>query len=83
MDGVWRNFGGDHNVVSYRALSPEEIAEVLDMFPERMRKKIEKKLEGVDGRDVTDAELLHPREEFMPRFEEGEDENEEGGKGVQ
>ncbi|RAH46595.1 uncharacterized protein BO95DRAFT_442109 [Aspergillus brunneoviolaceus CBS 621.78] len=71
MDGVWRNFGHDRNVISYRALSPEEIFEVPGIFPGWVRERIEKGLEGVDGRDVTDIEqLLHPREELLPKFED-------------
>ncbi|OJK01316.1 hypothetical protein ASPACDRAFT_115958 [Aspergillus aculeatus ATCC 16872] len=70
MDGVWRNFGHDRNVVSYRALSAEEISEVLD-FPGWMRQRVEKGLEEVDGRDVTDIEqLLDPSEELLPKYED-------------
>ncbi|PYI15113.1 hypothetical protein BO99DRAFT_406163 [Aspergillus violaceofuscus CBS 115571] len=71
MDGVWRNWGQGRNVVSYRALSSEEISEVLGIFPGWMREKFEQGLEGVDGRDVMDIEqLLHPREELLPKFED-------------
>ncbi|RAK76590.1 uncharacterized protein BO72DRAFT_448835 [Aspergillus fijiensis CBS 313.89] len=71
MDGVWRNFSHDRSVVSYHVLSPEEISEVLGIFPGWVREKIEKGLEGVDGRDVTDIEqLLHPKEELLPKFED-------------
>jgi hypothetical protein len=47
MDGVWRNVDKDGNVISYRALSPEEIAKALSIFPGWMREKLEKRLEGV------------------------------------
>jgi hypothetical protein len=71
MDGVWRNFDKDRKVISYQALSPEEITETLNIFPGWMRKMIEKRLEGIDGRNVTDIEqLMHPGEDLMPKFEE-------------
>ncbi|QKX61683.1 uncharacterized protein TRUGW13939_08838 [Talaromyces rugulosus] len=71
MDGVWRNFDGAKNVVSYQALSREEITEVLNVFPKSMRQNLAKKLEGVDGRDVMDIEqLLHPGKDLMPKFDE-------------
>lgn len=74
MDGVWRNVDKDGNVISYRALSPEKIAEALNIFPGWMREKLEKKLEGVDGRNVTDAEqLMRPGKDPLPNFEEGRD----------
>ncbi|KAF7114603.1 hypothetical protein CNMCM5793_009248 [Aspergillus hiratsukae] len=77
MDGVWRNVDKVGNVISYRALSPEEIAEALNIFPGWMREKLEKKLEGVDGRDVTDMEqLMRPGKDLLPKF--GEDEDVEG-----
>jgi hypothetical protein len=37
MDGEWRNVEKDGNVISYRALSPEEFAEALNIFPGWMR----------------------------------------------
>lgn len=47
------------------------IAEVLDIFPGRMQKRIEKRLERIDGRSITDMEqLLHPGEDLMPKFEQ-------------
>jgi hypothetical protein len=74
MDGVWRNVDKDGNVISYRALSPEEIAKALSIFPGWMREKLEKRLEGVDGRDVTDIEqLMRPGGDLLPRFEEDGD----------
>jgi hypothetical protein len=73
MDGVWRNFDGAGNVLSYRALNPEEIKEALEFFPKSVREKIEKELDGVDGRDVTDMEqLLQPREDLVTKLEENE-----------
>ncbi|CRG85676.1 hypothetical protein PISL3812_02707 [Talaromyces islandicus] len=75
MDGVWRTFDRAGNVVSYLALSPEEIKEALNIFPKSFRENIEKRLDGVDGRNVTDIEqLLHPREDLLPKFEENEGE---------
>ena len=39
MDGVFRNFGKDGaKVWSYRTLNPEEIKEVVNLFPEDKRK---------------------------------------------
>ena len=39
-----------------------------------MREKLEKKLEGVDGRNVTDTEqLMRPGKDLLPNFEEGRD----------
>lgn len=78
MDGVWRNFDGAGNVVSYQALSPEEIKDALEFSPKSVREKIEKRLDGVDGRDVTDIEqLLHPREDLVTKFEENEGKTDE------
>ncbi|KAL3444774.1 hypothetical protein BJX65DRAFT_282867 [Aspergillus insuetus] len=69
MDGVCRNYDGNRKVVSYRALSPGEIAELLATFPDRMREKVEARLEGVDGRSVTDVEqLMNPPRELQPKF---------------
>ncbi|KIW11771.1 hypothetical protein PV08_09043 [Exophiala spinifera] len=66
-DGVWRNFGKDGKVFSYRALSPEEIKEVVGLFGGDTRSDLESKLDGVDGRDVKDADqLLHPGAEIAP-----------------
>ncbi|RLL97721.1 hypothetical protein CFD26_107141 [Aspergillus turcosus] len=74
MDGVWRNVDKDGNVISYRALSPDEIAEALNIFPGWLRDKFEKKLEGVDGRNVTDTEqLMRPGKDLLPNFKEDED----------
>ncbi|KAL2837680.1 hypothetical protein BJX68DRAFT_249616 [Aspergillus pseudodeflectus] len=76
-DGVWRNYDGNRKVISYRPLSPEEIAEVLAMYPAWMREMLESQLEGVDGRSVTDVEqLMNPASEVGPNFED--DGNEDG-----
>ncbi|KAL3465583.1 hypothetical protein BJX64DRAFT_285515 [Aspergillus heterothallicus] len=59
MDGAWRNHDGNGKVVSYRALSPGEIAEVLgDVSGSNARESCEGPGEGVDGRAVTDFEQL-------------------------
>jgi hypothetical protein len=77
MDGVWRNYDGNRKVISYRPLSPEEIAEVLAMYPAWMREMLESQLEGVDGRSITDVEqLMNPASEVGPKFED--DGNEDG-----
>jgi hypothetical protein len=62
----------DGNVIGYRALRPDKIAEARNIIPGWMREKLEKRLEGVDGRNVTDTEqLMHPGEGLMPNFEDG------------
>ncbi|KAL5042430.1 hypothetical protein BDW71DRAFT_146574 [Aspergillus fruticulosus] len=67
-DGVLRTISGDHKVVDYRRLSPEEIQTVMQAFPQRHRDQVKDKFVGVDGRDVTDEEQLwHPSEELVPR----------------
>jgi hypothetical protein len=67
MDGVWREFGKDGKVWSYRTLSPEEIKEMVNMWPEDIRSFLEKELEGVDGPNVKDIpQLLHPDADIMP-----------------
>ncbi|KAL4739560.1 hypothetical protein BDV11DRAFT_187401 [Aspergillus similis] len=77
MDGVWRNYDGNQKVISYRPLSPEEITEVLSAYPAWMREMLVNKLEGVDGRSVTDIEqLTNPASEVGPKFEDGGKENE-------
>jgi len=74
MDGVWRNFGKDGKVFSYRTLSPEEIKEVVGLFGESIQSRLKNRLEGVDGRDVKDMEqLLHPGAEIMPPLSDSED----------
>jgi hypothetical protein len=76
MDGVWRNYDGNRKAISYRPLSPEEIAEVLATYPDWMREMLGKQLEGVDGRSVTDVEqLMNPASEVGPRFEDAEGEH--------
>jgi hypothetical protein len=56
--------------VSYRPLSPAEITEVLVIFLSRMREEVERRLEGIDGRNVTDTEqLLYPSDDIMPIVE--------------
>ncbi|KAL3450836.1 hypothetical protein BJX65DRAFT_270191 [Aspergillus insuetus] len=71
MDGVWRNYDGNRKVISYRALSPKEIEDVLDIMPDWMREQLGERLEGVDGRIVTDAEhLVNPAPELRPKFED-------------
>jgi hypothetical protein len=71
MDGVWRNYDRNRKVISYRALSPDEITEVLDTMPDRMREQLVERLEGVDGRTVTDVEeLMNPVPELRPKFED-------------
>ncbi len=73
MDGVFRNFGKDGKVWSYRTLNPEEIKEMVNLFPADMRSLFEEKLEGVDGRNVKDiAQLLHPDADIMPPLSESE-----------
>jgi hypothetical protein len=70
MDGVWRNYNGNQRVVSYRALSLVEIAEVLDTMPGWMREQLGSRLEDVDGRRVMNIEdLVNPAPELRPRFE--------------
>jgi hypothetical protein len=71
MDGVWRTLDKDRNVLGYYVLNPQEVAEVLNTFPPENRERVEKELEGVDGRNVKDLEqLMHPREELLPLAEE-------------
>ncbi|KAK5225338.1 hypothetical protein LTR99_008744 [Exophiala xenobiotica] len=67
MDGVWREFDKDGKVWSYQTLSPEEIKEMVNVWPEDIRNFLEKELRGVDGRNVKDmAQLLHPDADIMP-----------------
>jgi hypothetical protein len=71
MDGIWRNYDGNRKVISYRALSPDEIAEVLDTMPEWLRTQLGSRLEGVDGRTITDVnQLVNPGPELRPKFED-------------
>ncbi|KAJ0422994.1 hypothetical protein BJY00DRAFT_63089 [Aspergillus carlsbadensis] len=71
MDGVWRTFDKDRNVIGYYVLNPEEIAEVLTTFPLEIRERVEKELEGVDGHNVADLEqLMNPSAELLPPAEE-------------
>lgn len=76
MDGVWRNYDGNQKAISYRPLSPEEIAEVLATYPDWMREMLGKQLKAVDGRSVMDAEqLMNPASEAGPKFEDAEGEH--------
>ncbi|KAL3491469.1 hypothetical protein BJX62DRAFT_237230 [Aspergillus germanicus] len=71
MDGVWRNYDENQKVLSYRALSPEEIEEVLATMPDWMREQLGSRLEGVDGRTVTDVQhLMNLAPELQPNFED-------------
>jgi hypothetical protein len=71
MDGVWRTFDKDRNVLGYYVLNPDEIAEVLTSFPLEIRERFEKELVGVDGHNVTDPEkLMNPSEKLLPPAEE-------------
>lgn len=47
---------------------------MLDIFPKPYREKFEWKLEGINGRDVKEEELLHPLRHIITKFKD------DGGK---
>lgn len=60
------------NIIGYRAASPEEIVEVLDIFPKSYREKFEWKwkLEEIGGRERTRScyilrDILYPSLRMM------------------
>ncbi|KAE8138981.1 hypothetical protein BDV38DRAFT_281542 [Aspergillus pseudotamarii] len=70
-DGVYRSFSSSGEVVDYKQLNPAEIAIVLKDFDGHIDseafEKVKQKLQGVDGRNVTDLDqLLHPGPELRP-----------------
>lgn len=74
-DGVLRALDGDRNVVDYRRLSPEEIKLAFEIYPPAFRAQLEDKFIGVDGRNVTDAQCLHPDPSLLPPETDSEGQN--------
>ena len=70
-DGVFRSFNSHREVIDYKQLSPEQIELVVkstkELIDAESFKKLDEKMQGVDGRDVIDVEqLLHPGPEGRP-----------------
>lgn len=68
-DGVYRSFNSSNEVLDYQQLSPAEILKLLNFFEKYMGsenvQKTRERMQGVDGRDVTDLDqLLHPSPEL-------------------
>lgn len=68
-DGVLRKYDRNWKVVSYKQLSPDEITNMLHIgnYDDQQKKHLAEVFDGVDGRSVTDENvLLHPSEDLMP-----------------
>lgn len=73
LDGVYRAFDGNREVIDYKRLSPEEIDVVVrgleGLIDDETSDKIMTMMEDVDGRNVTrEEELLHPGPEVKPEM---------------
>ena len=71
IDGVYRSFNSRGEVLDYKQLSPEEIALMLASYKPLLDAetfaKLEAKMQGKDGRNVTDMEqILHPGPNVRP-----------------
>jgi hypothetical protein len=68
---VYRAYSSSGDVTDYKQLSPPEIAIMMASFkplvdPESFA-KLEAKMDGKDGRDITDLDqLLHPGPDVRP-----------------
>jgi hypothetical protein len=67
-DGVLRSYDGNHKVIDYLQLNPEQIAAFLDKLQQGHDLR---KWEGVDGIEVTDEKALwDPPQNLKPMTRE-------------
>lgn len=64
LDGVWRNWDAERNVVDARGLNPSQIKEWLDRQP--FDQSVEDWFRGVDGRKADKEKMFNPDQSMVP-----------------